>query len=85
MPAKITFFIYTHTFLLLSPKKTSSSTAPTAQMRLIHCILGVRNSRIGKVMLSRQRGFCSVGVNGEALASGLAVLVGDAGARSLAS
>ena len=36
-------------------------------------------------MLSRQRGFCSVAVNGEALASGLAVLVGEAGARSLAS
>ena len=36
-------------------------------------------------MLSRQREFCSVAVNGEALASGLAVLVGEAGARSLAS
>ena len=36
-------------------------------------------------MLSRQREFCSVAVNGEALASGLAVLVGKAGARSLAS
>ena len=33
-------------------------------------------------MLSRQREFCSEGVNGEALASGLAVLVGEAGARS---
>ena len=36
-------------------------------------------------MLSRQLGFCSVAVNGEALASGLAVLVGEAGARSPAS
>ncbi|MGM9856489.1 MAG: hypothetical protein ACI30Y_01625 [Candidatus Limisoma sp.] len=36
-------------------------------------------------MLSRQREFCSIAVNGEALASGLAVLVGEAGARSLAS
>ena len=36
-------------------------------------------------MLSRQRGFCSVAVNGEALSSGLAVLVGEAGAHSLAS
>lgn len=33
-------------------------------------------------MLSRQRGFCSVELNGEALASGIAVLVGKAGARS---
>ena len=36
-------------------------------------------------MLSRQREFCSVAENGEALASGLAVLVGEAGACSLAS
>lgn len=36
-------------------------------------------------MLSRQRGFCSVAVNGEALASGLAAIVGEAGACSLAS
>ena len=36
-------------------------------------------------MLSRQREFCSIAVNGGALASGLAVLVSEAGARSLAS
>ena len=36
-------------------------------------------------MLSQQREFCSIAVNGGALASGLAVLVGEAGARSLAS
>ena len=44
-----------------------------------------KNFRIGKVMLSRQREFCGIAVNGGALASGLAVLVGEAGARSLAS
>ena len=47
--------------------------------------IGAENFRTGKVMLSRQREFCSVAVNGEALASGLAVLVGEAGERSLAS
>ena len=47
--------------------------------------IGAKNFRTGKVMLSRQREFCSVAVNGKALASGLAVLVGEAGARSPAS
>ena len=56
--------------------------APTLS---IHYTSAARNSRIGKVTFSRQREFCSVAVNGEALASGLAALVGKAGARSLAS
>lgn len=70
---------------LPSRKKTSSSTAQTAPMLSIPSTSAARNFRIGKVILSRQREFCSVAVNGKALASGLAVLVGEAGARSLAS
>ena len=69
----------------LAEKEHSSNTAPTAPMLLILSTSERKNFRIGKVMLSQQREFCSVAVNGEALASGLAVLVGEAGARSLAS
>ena len=43
-----------------------------------------KNFRIGKVTLSLYGNFVAA-VNGETLASGLAVLVGEAGARSLAS
>ena len=66
-------------------KEHSSNTAPMAPTLSIRYASAARNFRIGKVMLSRQREFCSVAGNGEALASGLAVLVGEAGARSLAS
>lgn len=69
----------------LAEKEHSSNTAQTAQPLLILSTSERKNFRIGKVILSRQREFCSVAENGEALASGLAALVGEAGACSLAS
>ena len=60
------------------------NTAPTAPTLSILSTSERKNFRIGKVTLSLYGNFVAA-VNGETLASGLAVLVGEAGARSLAS